>query len=240
MFQFIGRGSAFNTLEGNNSAYCIHEGELFLIDCGSNIFERLDHAGILSVVKNIKVLITHTHDDHIGSLGGLIFHSYFNMGTMGEKNITVYAPYTLKVPKILDLMGVTSKYYHIKQFESHIEMEYANEPVMVQAVPNNHVEEILSYGYLIDIKGKHVYYSGDANSIHPTIMQLFQEGEIDYFYQDTCGVDYEGNVHMSLKKLSNEIIYADLRKKTYCMHLDKAFSIKEARGMGFNVVESVF
>ena len=240
MFQFIGRGSAFNTLEGNNSAYCIHEGELFLIDCGSNIFERLDHAGILSVVKNIKVLITHTHDDHIGSLGGLIFHSYFNMGTMGEKNITVYAPYTLKVPKILDLMGVTSKYYHIKQFESHIEMEYASEPVMVQAVPNNHVEEILSYGYLIDIKGKNVYYSGDANSIHPYVMQLFEEGEIDYFYQDTCGVDYEGNVHMSLKKLSNEIIYADLRKKTYCMHLDKAFSIKEARGMGFNVVESVF
>jgi len=123
LLQFIGRGSAFNTLEGNNSAYCIHEGELFLIDCGSNVFERLDHAGVLGVVKNIKVLITHTHDDHIGSLGGLIFHSYFNMGTMGEKNITVYAPYTLKVPKLLSLMGVTNKYYHIKQFESHVELE---------------------------------------------------------------------------------------------------------------------
>jgi len=238
LLQFIGRGSAFNTLEGNNSAYCIHEGELFLIDCGSNVFERLDHSGVLGVVKNIKVLITHTHDDHIGSLGGLIFHSYFNMGTMGEKNITVYAPYTLKVPKILDLMGVTNKYYHIKQFESHVELEYANEPVFVQAVPNHHVEEILSYGYLLDIKGKCVYYSGDSNNIHPYILGRLESGIIDYFYQDTCKADYEGNVHLSINKLCE--LVGKNRDKIYCMHLDKGFPVQWVKTLGFNVVESVF
>jgi len=238
LLQFIGRGSAFNTLEGNNSAYCIHEGELFLIDCGSNVFERLDHAGVLGVVKNIKVLITHTHDDHIGSLGGLIFHSYFNMGTMGEKNITVYAPYTLKVPKLLSLMGVTNKYYHIKQFESHVELEYASEPVFVQAVPNHHVEEILSYGYLLDIKGKCVYYSGDSNNIHPYILGRLESGIIDYFYQDTCKADYEGNVHLSINKLCE--LVGKNRDKVYCMHLDKGFPVQWVKTLGFNVVESVF
>jgi len=238
LLQFIGRGSAFNTLEGNNSAYCIHEGELFLIDCGSNVFERLDHAGVLGVVKNIKVLITHTHDDHIGSLGGLIFHSYFNMGTMGEKNITVYAPYTLKVPKLLSLMGVTNKYYHIKQFESHVELEYASEPVFVQAVPNHHVEEILSYGYLLDIKGKCVYYSGDSNNIHPYILGRLESGIIDYFYQDTCKADYEGNVHLSINKLCE--LVGKNRDKIYCMHLDKGFPVQWVKTLGFNVVESVF
>lgn len=41
MLKFLGRGSAFNTEEGNTSAYIKENRTLFLIDCGSNIFERI-------------------------------------------------------------------------------------------------------------------------------------------------------------------------------------------------------
>lgn len=38
---FIGRGAAFNSKEGNNSAFFIENNQLFLIDCGENIYERI-------------------------------------------------------------------------------------------------------------------------------------------------------------------------------------------------------
>ncbi len=38
---FLGRGAAFNPKEGNNSAYFIEKDELFLIDCGERIFDKL-------------------------------------------------------------------------------------------------------------------------------------------------------------------------------------------------------
>ena len=39
--KFLGRGSAFNVLEGNTSCYFIEKDELFLIDCGENVFNCL-------------------------------------------------------------------------------------------------------------------------------------------------------------------------------------------------------
>ena len=35
--KFLGRGSAFNVLEGNTSCYFIEKDELFLIDCGEKM-----------------------------------------------------------------------------------------------------------------------------------------------------------------------------------------------------------
>ena len=67
--KFLGRGAAFNPKEGNNSAYFIENNQLFLIDCGENIFERLVENGLLESVESINLMITHTHSDHVGSLG---------------------------------------------------------------------------------------------------------------------------------------------------------------------------
>ena len=36
--KFLGRGSAFNTVEGNTSAYFVRDNILFLIDCGETVF----------------------------------------------------------------------------------------------------------------------------------------------------------------------------------------------------------
>ncbi len=49
--KFLGRGAAFNPKEGNNSAYFIENNQLFLIDCGENIFERLVENGLLESVE---------------------------------------------------------------------------------------------------------------------------------------------------------------------------------------------
>ena len=39
--KFLGRGSAFNTAEGNTSAYHIIDNTLILFDCGETVFHTL-------------------------------------------------------------------------------------------------------------------------------------------------------------------------------------------------------
>lgn len=80
------------------------------------------------------------------------------------------------------------------------------------------------------------YYSGDSNSISSKVINKVLSGEINRVYQDTCGLDYEGNNHLSLRKLCN-IVPQEFRYKFYCMHLDKHITEKEIKENGFNVVE---
>jgi len=61
-------------------------------------------------------------------------------------------------------------------------------------------------------------------------------GELHYLYQDTCKADYDGNVHLSLRRLT-ELISEELRSNVWCMHLDSGFDVSEAKELGFNVVE---
>lgn len=80
--KFIGNGSCFNTTFGNNSAYYIDEEKqsLLLIDCGESIFERIKKQKILEKVKDIYILITHMHTDHVGSLSSLLFFCEYRKG----------------------------------------------------------------------------------------------------------------------------------------------------------------
>ena len=74
---FLGWGAAFNPKEGNNSAYFVENNQLFLIDCGESIFERLIESGVLERIQSINLMITHTHSDHVGSLGSLVMYSFY-------------------------------------------------------------------------------------------------------------------------------------------------------------------
>lgn len=240
MLKFIGRGSAFNSKEGNNAAYFVYGKELILIDCGNVTFDRLDNSGILDEFTNIRVIVTHTHDDHVGSLGTLIMRNYFNMGVMGEKNIWVYSPYDIKLKEVLEKAGCTTDYYHPRNFDNNIDMKFEGyNDIKLIAVPQKHVKEILSYGYVIEIGDKTIYYSGDTSTLpwfvkKPTIVNKF-----DYIYQDTSWLHYEGNVHLSLTNLVEAIPDRDLRQRVYCMHLDKGMveHMGAVRSLGFKVVE---
>ena len=72
---FLGRDSGFG--EKNNSAYIELEDKLILIDCGFTVFEQVKNKFDLSKYKEIKIIVTHLHNDHAGSLSQLILYSYF-------------------------------------------------------------------------------------------------------------------------------------------------------------------
>lgn len=235
MLKFVGHGSAFNTKLGNNSAYIKEGNTLFLIDCGSNTFDRIKEQNLLNGVEKIYVLITHTHPDHVGSLGDLIFYSYYSMGKMGEPCVTVLSPKDVLVELLLKVMGVNSDLYNTEKFDEDMFINEDGFQIFLEGRKVNHVKELNCYAYVLTYKDETCYYSGDSNEIFDNILHNLHKGSFDYFYQDTCKADYEGNVHLSLRKL-DELIDKSVRHKVYCMHLDESFDVLEAKKLGFNTV----
>ncbi|MFB5192981.1 MBL fold metallo-hydrolase [Alicyclobacillus fastidiosus] len=240
MFQFVGCGSAFHTQLGNNSAYLKSGSHLFMIDCGSANFDRILRANLLAGVDEIAVLVTHLHPDHVGSLGDLLFYSYYSVPPAGKAIATVLTPKKLShdFRTLIKLMGVTEKYYR------HVEISDAYRPVgmgdvsEIKPVPVQHSRGLTCFGYLLEVAGKRIYYSGDANMIPTDVLEALKSGQLDYVYQDTSKAEYAGNVHLSLRQLT-ELIPPPVRQRVYCMHLDPPFQSAEATSLGFQVVSPV-
>lgn len=72
--RFLGTGGAFQVDQGNSSALVTISDRTFLVDCGHSVFPRLVRTGLADRID--AILITHLHDDHVGSLSSLIlYHS---------------------------------------------------------------------------------------------------------------------------------------------------------------------
>lgn len=80
--QVVGVGNCF-TPDQPNTSFIVSDSEseqIFLIDCGYNIYNELC-SKYPFVLENLNyVVITHLHPDHIGSLGALILHRFFRYG----------------------------------------------------------------------------------------------------------------------------------------------------------------
>lgn len=246
MLNFIGNGSAFNVNRGNNSAYYIEGDKMLLIDCGSNIFERILKANLLQGINEIHVLVTHTHADHVGSLADLILYTYYSHGEFAKPKVTVHGYSKLHLLSLLKLNGITvgehCKVNTQKDLHGTVEDNFLfclSEDVGYQMFNTSHVEELRSTGFLLVINDKRIYYSGDTSDIPQEEIKLLKDGYYDFFYIDTCKADYEGNVHLSLRKLT-ELIPTEHRSKVYCMHLDNNFDVDEAEELGFNVTKNIF
>ena len=241
ILKFLGSGSAFNTKLGNTSAYYKHGNQMLLIDCGSNIFHRIKESGVLEGVEHIHTLITHTHADHVGSLADLILYTYYSHGEFAKPKVTIYSLNATGVKEVLKLNGCVEDIHF-----DFVNVRYDNiinitplQVLIMKPIETNHVDELSSFGYELVIEGKGVYYSGDTKDINKEDLEWINKGFFPYVYIDTCKADYEGNVHISLRKLA-ELIKPEHREKVYCMHLDEGFVREEAESLGFNVVENEF
>ncbi|HBE86714.1 MAG TPA: hypothetical protein DDW53_17100, partial [Lachnoclostridium sp.] len=72
---FLGSGSAFYPLYKNTIAYFELNNDLYLIACGETVFETLLSLVDLEQYREIYVVITHLHADHVGSLASLISYT---------------------------------------------------------------------------------------------------------------------------------------------------------------------
>lgn len=229
MLNFIGIGSAFNTKRGNTSAFIKHNQGLLLIDCGGTVFSKLNDLQLLSNLKKLHIIVTHTHPDHIGSLGDVIFYAHYIL----KIKPTLYHPNARKLKKLLKLMGVKLS---MVKFEQHMitTIKKGMTPLKLSFVPVVHSTTVKAYGLTLEGSDDAIYYSGDANHIPTAILDSFKEKRIMRLYQDTSGQDVQNSSHLSLKKLT-ELITREERNRVYCMHIDQELNTNELKELGFKI-----
>jgi len=233
--KFLGRGAAFNPNEGNTSAYFIEDDNLFLLDSGETVFASLIKNNILEKINNIYIMITHTHSDHIGSLGSIVHYFYY----MKESNATIVLPtdakYQKDIEELLRIFGCDKENYNfIKEIELDNNYKSFNK---LRFLETKHSKNLDCYGLLFDTNNGYVYYSGDTLEVTNVTNLINNNEKIDKLYMDTTTTDYEGNVHLNIYILKDSIPDS-VKNKVYCMHLNNNECIEEAKRIGFNVVES--
>lgn len=219
---FLGIGSCFTN--NHTSAFFIPDDEtLVLIDCSIHAFDRFLEENF-SVFKNVYVYITHTHADHVSGLAPLIHYAHYCTNQI----ITVVAPSNAVAQDIkflLKLQGVDVSLYTLTvAFDFITALITKNHPVIPEkafafCVPTKHVPalEEKCFGYVFNINGKKVIYTGDTASLNSFIPFLKNASEL---YVDTS-CRYESDVHLwlpsslpLLKQISTQGV------KVYLMHLD--------------------
>jgi mRNA degradation ribonuclease J1/J2 len=230
---FLGRGSAFNTTEGNNCAFFKQNGKMLLIDCGETTFSAIKQKNVLQDVEQVFVVITHTNSDHIGSLSSLALFCYFAKKTKINIVLSPFEKHNQLVLNLLYGMGANSEWINtvsVEQMLSHFD-SIQN----LTFLPTPHVEEFDSYGLEFKTDKGIVYYSADT-STDKYVKQYIALPTLHKMYVDTSKSDYEGNVHLSTAKLTNAV-EPSLRHKVWCMHIDNIDNIPTLKQLGFNVVE---
>lgn len=230
---FTGRGAMLYPSEGNTAAYFEEGNNIFLFDCGEDVAAKLIKSGKLNKDTEVYLFVTHTHSDHIGSLGSLQQYLYWVCG----KKLNIVCDYNLEYMK--DIKGIarcfgleTDTYRFIQERELDGKFESFEQ---IRYMKSNHGDiPISSASIIIRTKNGNILYSGDIADSR--IIKYFIEtsdGFIDKMYIDTSYTD--SPVHLSIHKL-NEVIPPDLKNKVYCMHINNKAILPIIEEYGFNLV----
>ena len=233
---FLGRGAGFNPVEGSTSAYFIDNGEMFLIDSGESTFQTILNKKILDSVSKVNLLITHTHSDHVGSLGTLILYAFAVKNLEVNIIIDENMSYLPNIRSLLVIYGLTEDMYRFVNVS-----EYDGKYSLFSKVhyfKTRHCTELQSCGILFDTDKGLVFYSGDMNNLDP-LLDIFKSGRpIDKIYIDSNGDRKPGPHHISIHQV-NDVVTPELRPKIHCMHFNNSTCMAEARDYGFVVVDLV-
>ena len=233
---FLGRGAGFNPDEGSTSSYFIDNGEMFLIDSGESIFHTILEKNILDTVSKVNLFITHTHSDHVGSLGSLVLYAY----AVKKLEVTVITDenmgYLSSLRSLLVIYGLSNEMYRFADV-SEFSGKYSQFD-KVSYVKTTHCDELESCGILFETSRGLVFYSGDINDPAPIINIIKSGRKIDRMYVDTNN-DHHPNPHHISIHLLYEIIPPNMVSLIHCMHIKNDQCITEAKAYGFKVVENL-
>ena len=230
--KFLGCGSGFNPTLGSTAAYFTEDDKLFLIDCGDGTYKRIKELKLHENIKMIYFFCTHTHSDHIGSVGNLMLECFH------ERNI----PFNLVIPKdaehftdvtnVLNAFGGRGLYnivepVTLRGFSGFLGVKYEK---------TTH-GDCPAYSLVFYTNEGAVYYSGDSETMGFAEELIMGGAKIKAMYFDVSS-NPNCAVHLPIIKLY-QLMPREFRSRTYCMHFNDQKCIDMAKSMGFNAVTSV-
>ena len=201
---FIGNDSGFG--EKNNSAYFEKNNNLFLIDCGSTVFNEIKNKFDFKSFKNINIIITHLHNDHAGSLSQFILYMWF----IFKKKVNVISN-CIHIKEYLDITGTPPESYEVKKELDNLKF-----------IKTKHTDFLDAYGFIMDIDNKKILYTGDTANLDSFMPYL---NNINELYID---VSKFGGAHIKVDDVLD--ILKDLKTKNIKiipMHMDDKEYITE-------------
>ena len=147
---------------------------VYFFDAGENC-SRTAHLCGIDLLAVRAVFISHTHMDHFGGLGNLLWNMrklHYNCDYKdGVCKKTVFIPNISTYESFMNILRNTEESFHIlfelegRQYKSG--EIYRDENIKVTAFPTAHMglNPVMSYCFLIECEGKRIVYSGDIESL---------------------------------------------------------------------------
>lgn len=227
---FIGNGSAWNIKQNNTSAYVKKEDQMILIDCGESIARQIIRLELLNNIKKLYILITHTHSDHIGSLGTLLFYSKY------RKQINNY----LILPNDEIYIENIKTYLKISDISSEVQLEYKKylkkefKLTNFEFLKATHVSSIPCYCFVLQDKDGLIYYSGDNSNIN--YIKRYLKYPDSTIYTEVSNNPNLANEHLYFDTLVKNTNLED-RKRIYLMHMDQNSNENLYKSYGFKLTK---
>lgn len=230
--KFLGRGAAVNPLEGSNSAYFNSDDELFLIDAGESVYYDIARLKLLDNIKALNIFITHTHGDHIGSIGSILVYAC-HVSKIPVNLIIKDNLYLDSVINLLKVFGIDNDKYNILSCEEVNNKYQAFNKVYY--LKTMHTKKLDCYSIIFETNNGAIFYSGDTGET--TLLEAFikKYNNIDKIYMDITD-NPNGVVHVYIESLC-DVVPENLKNKVYCMHFNNQSAINRALELGFNVVK---
>ena len=184
---FLGTGAGTEPIKGSyHQSMAIESGDsVYFFDAGEGCSRRA-HLGGIDLLKTKAVFISHTHMDHVGGLGNLLWqmrkiHSNLKFeGDVCSKN--VYIPNLETFNAYMTILKNTEGGFNTKFEVLGNEYQkgevYSDSRIRVEAFPNLHMGQnpVRSFSFRIVCESKTIVYSGDLTSL----------AELDEAMKDGC------------------------------------------------------
>lgn len=228
VIDFLGIGSAWNVEQDNTSAYIKKDNKMILIDCGETIARKIIKENILEDIDELYILISHTHSDHVGSLGTLLFYSTYNKGIKNNLVLPNNKEYINNLKAYLKLVDISSE---VKFIDANTLKETFKFKTF-HILKATHVKRLPCYCFVFEDEENLIYYSADNSNIE--YIKHFLSIEKAKIYTEICDDPKLSEEHLELGLLEKATSVLQ-RKRIYLMHINESLNEEELRNKGFNI-----
>lgn len=230
---FLGTGGAFSKRFYQTNIIVAKGDQHVLVDCGTRTPEALDRMG-LSVAKLDRILVTHTHADHIGGLEEVMLVNRY----AARRKVRMVATDTLRdilwnqslrggaswnelvdgKPLSYDDFWIQEKPKRVRGADRELASIKAGE-LEIHLFRTKHIpdsaagweDSFPSYGLVLD---RRVFFSGDTRFDPGLVEWIFSTFPIETAFHDVQL--FTGGVHASLDELAT--LRPEIKEKTLLMH----------------------